>query len=258
MTPRQAEAPTNAECPWDTFDSVWYVDHNYRRMRHDDGLILEKVRDHFARFFTGAADLALGADRVIGVDVGPGANLYPSLAMLPFCDEIHLWEHSASNVDWLEREVGDYAPNWDEFWQDLERHPAYQIDDPRAKLRQVARVHKGSLFDLGNEQFDVGTMFFVAESMTAKPDEFEAAVSQFIRALRPGRPFAAAFMQNSTGYTVAGQRFPAVAVTEADIKKAIGLHQCEVALEPIPLWNPIRDGYDGMVLATGRTADRSQ
>ncbi|CAM5649016.1 hypothetical protein SANTM175S_10556 [Streptomyces antimycoticus] len=55
----------------------------------------------------------------------------------------------------------------------------------------------GSLFDLcsGAERWDLGTMFFVAESITTSLDEFRRGVGCFMSALNPGAPFAAAFME---------------------------------------------------------------
>ena len=54
-------------------------------------------------------------------------------------------------------------------------------------------------------------MFFVAESITEDPAEFHAALARFVGALKPGAPFAAAFMAGSDGYPVAGTRFPGAA-----------------------------------------------
>ena len=71
---------------------------------------------------------------------------------------------------------------------------------------------KGNLFDLPTDRFHVGTMFFVAESITEQADEFELALRAFTRSLKRGAPFAAAFMRNSTGYTVNDRDFPALRV----------------------------------------------
>jgi hypothetical protein len=234
----------NAECAWDEFDPEWYVDHNYRTVREDDRRILQQVRDFFA-----TTDRPLGR----GIDVGAGPNLYPALAMLPLCHEVTLWERSRSNVAWLNREVERFSQSWDAFWNVLLSRPRYaDLDDPRQALRERARVWNGDIFRLGRRQWDVGTMFFVAESITANRGEFQRAVERFIRALKPGAPFAAAFMKNSTGYAVSGHRFPAVAVNERDVEQCLSSLDCQaLKISPIPSVTPLRAGYDGMILALG-------
>lgn len=238
----------NADCSWDTFDAAWYVDHNYRQMRDDDARILQQVRNYFAK--------AAAFTSMHGVDVGSGANLYPSLAMLPFCDEITLWEHSRSNVRWLRQELESYSSTWDSFWNLLcHREPYARLEEPREALHKRARVWQGDLFRLGRRQWDIGTMFFVAESITARRNEFREGVGRFIRALKPGAPFAAAFMKNSLGYTVGSHRFPAVAVTETDIQECLNDLGCQAEITLIPSISPLREGYDGMILALGWAGD---
>jgi hypothetical protein len=78
------------------------------------------------------------------------------------------------------------------------------------------------VFELPASQWDLGTMFFVAESITEAPEEFRAAVAGFIGALRPGAPFAAAFMAGSDGYPVAGTYFPALPITPDDVRLRYG------------------------------------
>jgi len=254
-----AREPANADCSWDSFDPDWYVSHNYRTLRDDDRDILCRVRDFFADAVGDQRDLR-------GIDVGSGANLYPSLSLLPFCREITLWERSRANVRWLEREVRDYAESWDSFWDLLRERECYaRVKDPRAKLAEVARVRHGNVFDLDptgptapgtvlEQPFDIGTMFFVAESITARHSEFTKAVELFIRTLKPDAPFATAFMRHSTGYTVKSERFPAVAVDEAEVKRCFHDLGCHPDVTVIPSIAPLREGYDGMILARGRRA----
>lgn len=245
----QADVTGNADCPWDEFDPEWYVDHNYAEVREDDRRIIQMIRN----FFSGAADQPPGR----GIDVGAGPNLYPTMAMLPLCQEITLWERSRSNVSWLNREVKEYSRSWDDFWDLLARkHPYAQIEDPRQAIRERARVWNGDVYRLGRRQWDIGTMFFVAESITAKRNEFQRAVEHFIRALKPGAPFAAAFMKNSTGYAVSGHRFPAVQVNERDVEKCLSGLECDsLKVSRIPSATPLRTGYEGMILALGRAGN---
>jgi hypothetical protein len=251
QTHAEGSVRRNSEAPWDSFDSLAYLEHNYRTLRDDDRQILLAVREYFARHFREHP-----GPPVPGIDVGAGTNLYPALAMLPWCSEITLLERSAGNVAWLEQQTADYAPNWDAFWQLLAEDPAYAdaVPDPRSRLRRLARVEKGDLFNLAAGRWGIGTMFFVAESLSTAPDEFETAVGRFLGALTPGAPFAAAFMENSKGYDVGTLRFPACPVNEADVRACLVEKAAEVSVRRIEIpGEPLREGYTGMLLAWGRT-----
>ncbi|GAA5195317.1 SCO2525 family SAM-dependent methyltransferase [Rugosimonospora acidiphila] len=230
--------------PWDDFDSAWYLAHNYKTLRFDDREIIERM----------ATFLASSGPGLSGIDVGSGTNLYPSLAMLPSCRSIAMVERARSNVGWLREEIRGYAPTWDPFWGALINAQAdrYKPIEARRLLAERAGVQQGSIFSLPRGRWDIGTMFFVAESITARPDEFERATQSFVRSLRQGAPFAAAFMRHSTGYRVNGLKFPAVSVGEAQVDECLAPVAYDVTVTMIPSGkNPLRDGYDGMILATG-------
>jgi len=258
--PGEAKQALNAEVSWDLFDPAAYIDHNYRFLRSDDAEILHLVRDHFSDHFRGgpAVPESKSDGPVRGIDVGAGANLYPALSMLPWCDEITLFERSAANVDYLRGQRAHYDPNWDEFWAVLCKEDAYGSlpQDPRRRFADVVRVEEGNLFDLDRSpgRWSMGTMFFVAESMSTSYQEFELGVERFLRALIPGAPFAAAFMDGSLGYNVGGQDFPACSVTEAEILSALRpFAQEDVAVTSIGMpGGALRPGYEGMIVACGR------
>src|SRR5690348_5364527 len=92
-TARVAERPSradrsvmrsNAACDWDEFDSDLYVKLNYQELHDDDATILGRVD----RFFEHEASRTRGLQ---GIDVGAGANLYPTLTMLPYCESVTLF-----------------------------------------------------------------------------------------------------------------------------------------------------------------------
>jgi hypothetical protein len=82
----------NDQVDWDSFRAADYYRHNYRHIRSDDRQIVEITRDFFAGHRL--------PDGACGVDVGSGPNLYPAMAMLPFCAGVDLWDASAANIDW--------------------------------------------------------------------------------------------------------------------------------------------------------------
>ncbi|HWC83210.1 MAG TPA: SCO2525 family SAM-dependent methyltransferase [Pseudonocardiaceae bacterium] len=250
----------NGDFPWDEFDTTAYLDHNYTHVREDDREILEIIAAHFARECGGER-----AGTLRGIDLGTGANLYPTLAMLPFCELVTLYEFSASNVSWLREERRGNWPSWrtawQGFWQVLSRMPAYDRatePDMGAKLARHTTVEQGSVFDLqptDDQHFDLGTMFFVAESITKEREEFRSAMRHFLGALRPGAPFAIALMEHSIGYQVGDNHFPATDIDDSAVgqflreQKSTGVKIKRVGTGS----DPVREGYTGMIIVCGRT-----
>lgn len=250
-----------ADAPWNSFSSDDYWRRNYHELQAEDQEIIRLVSHFFIRAFAGRPPARRG------IDVGSGTNLYPALLMLPWTEQILLTDFSASNVDWLRRQLADdSAPwTWGSFWDELQMAKGYnEIGEPRKQLRQAcdsvlgcAGVEQRSVFDLPRAQWDLGSMFFVAESITEEPDEFRAAMEGFVGASEPGAPFAAAFMAGSDGYQVAGTRFPALPITADDVR----LHFTELGASKLSVGllrteHRVRPGYEGMIVATGFTRGR--
>ncbi|MEV0266103.1 SCO2525 family SAM-dependent methyltransferase [Streptomyces sp. NPDC050617] len=241
----------NRDAPWDSFDSQSYMQHNYSALRTDDEEIINVVRDYFSDHFRTNPERP-----VSGIDVGAGANLYPAFSLLPWCDQITLYERSAQNAAWLRNQVPRYDDSWAPFWQVLCKEEEYQdITDPRARFKHSVTVEEGDLFRLPERLRNqgVGTMFFVAESLSTSHREFEGAVAAFIGSLAPGAPFAAAFMENSGGYWVGDDLFPACEVGSAEVEASLDPHATVKTLRRFGLpEGPVREGYTGMILACGR------
>jgi hypothetical protein len=236
----------NADVPWDTFTPDSYKGLHYSFVRKDDRRILEMTRDFFAR-----ADVRRNAK---GIDAGCGPNLYPTLAMLPFCSQITLLDISKGNVSWLRRQQTRPDPSWQQFWEVLCLNAHYQqLTGYKHHLRCSTNVQQGSLFDLPSQSYDIGTMFFVAESLSTDHHEFCDAVRCFVGSLRHEAPFAIAFMRGSEGYRVDEVDFPAVAIDAVDVKNCLeAVATQDLSIIEIPLVDEFRSGYEGMMLALGR------
>ncbi|MFE9673234.1 SCO2525 family SAM-dependent methyltransferase [Streptomyces sp. NPDC006259] len=258
-SPTAAAEKLNADVPWDAFDPDEYIKRNYLEIQPVDRAILTRVRDHFTDHF-----MKHGGRGGSGIDVGAGPNLYPALAMLPWCGRITLLERSEWNLEYLRGQLSGYDANWDQFWEVLEsgadgEGAAYTGlgADPRARFGEaVGKPRRGSLFDLCGKKpaWDLGTMFFVAESITTSLEEFRRGVGCFMGALKGGAPFAAAFMEHSEGYSVGAQEFPARDIDEEEVRTVLGPY-VEADMEVVCLDNPkqlVRHGYTGMILACGR------
>jgi hypothetical protein len=246
-TPTPAPYPsTNDTVDWDLFDSDDYFSHNYKELRHDDAQIIEIV----AKFFA-TCPAPVGRGRAI--DVGTGTNLYPALAMLPFAADVTLFEHSRSNREWLREELIAPALSWRRFWEAMiADRPAYKrVAEPFRELRERTTVVRGNVFKLEATTYDVGTMFFVAESITTRTEEFEQATRWFVHSLMARAPFAAAFMRDSSGYEVGGRGFPACSIKEDDVRRCLATVAHDVTVQRVDS-KDLRSGYDGMIVATGR------
>lgn len=244
----------NRDYPWDDFSSELYFASNYVKLRDDDRQIVGIVRDFFADTIS-HSPLPPGAQ---GIDVGTGANLYPALTMLPFCDSITLYDFSSANVAWLERQHAEGWPSWRKawksFWTLLSKEAAYR-DVPRPKdlLSKRVRIVKGNVLERPvQERWDVGTMFFVAESITGKPEEFLEALDHFFAMLTPNAPFAMAFMEHSTGYLVGDHEYPATDIGLDDVSACLSARADNVKIHPIVGDRPLREGYTRMIVAHGR------
>ncbi|EYT80987.1 hypothetical protein CF54_22230 [Streptomyces sp. Tu 6176] len=238
----------NADAPWSKFDPEVYVDNNYRTPLEADLHIVRLLRDYFSRCFAGSAP-ALAR----GVDVGAGANLYPALSMLPWCEKVLLLEYAPPNIEYLKRQTapGGLGAEWDAFWDVLTEAPAYRGVDPHSRVGEIVRVERANLFDLdGRRRWDIGTMFFVADSMSECPEEFQRGVRCFMEALADGAPFAVAFMKESVGYRVGEHRYPAYRVNEERARQALEPFTAELELHD--LHHVVRPGHEGMILALGR------
>jgi hypothetical protein len=243
----------NKAVQWSDFDAHEYYEINYAAVLPEDVEIIECA----SKFLIEACGPPSRLRRA--VDVGAGTNLYPSLLMLPWAERIVFTEYASGNIEWL-RENLPYAPgrwHWQRFWDLVAELPGYRtVDDPRRRLAAAHEIREQSIFDLPKRTWDLGSMFFVADGMTTVQEEFETAVRTFLAALLPGSPFLMAFMEGSRGYEVRDKPFPSVQITQESL---------EALLAELPVMGasvlrtdksvqPLRPGYDAMLLVTGFAA----
>lgn len=255
MTVRDKTARGNRDYPWDEFSPEDYFKYNYIELRDDDRQIVEWVSDFFVETFSASPRPA----GIRGIDVGTGSNLYPALTMLPFCETVTLFEHSTPNVRWLSEEREQGWPSWDNAWRQFwallrDKGPYRDISNPRAELSGRVRVKQGDVLTVPDEgPWDVGTMFFVAESITGQRGEFLAAVDHFFAMLKANAPFAMAFMEHSAGYHVGRQDYPATDIGTSDVSECLKDRAVEVEIRQLGPGNkPLREHYTGMIVACGR------
>lgn len=248
----------NAQVDWDSFAPQPYWQTNYQTLRNDDQSIIQMV----GAFFSGHFRNIPRAHSLRALDVGSGGNLHPALAMLPWSATITLTDVSEPNLAWL-RSAAAGVPaldergpwDWQPFWAEYARYPGYQqVGDPRAELAIRHDVRRQDVLTLPPQSWDLGTMFFVAESITTDEAEFTAATRAFGRALVPGAPFAAAFMDRAVGYQVANRTFPTVRTVDQErVRAVVAEFSADAVVEPVdvPPHDPEQDGYQGMIVAVG-------
>jgi hypothetical protein len=252
-----SDPPTrNDAARWSDFDADEYYKINYASVLPEDAEIIQCA----SKFLIEACGPPARLKRA--VDVGAGTNLYPSLLMIPWVEHIVFTEYAPRNIDWLRKNL-PHAPgewNWQPFWNLVAELPGYRtIDDPRRRLAAAHEIRQLSIFELPRREWDLGSMFFVADGMTTVKAEFERAVRTFLDALRPGSPFLMAFMEGSEGYDVRDLRFPSVKVTPQSL---------DALLADLPVRGTsvlrtdnsvrrLRSGYDAMLLVTGFVATES-
>jgi len=235
---------------WDAFDSQAYVNQNYGRgILPEDGRIMRFAVDALREL-----DIPPNGIRT-AADVGAGPNLYPGLLLTPYLAEdgsLELIDRSAANLSYLRDAVTNNPPAvWREFEENLRRlgHPT-----SLRKLRAVATVRAGSIFELPAARYDAVMCFFVAESITADRDEFAAALGSLLRSLRPGGVFVTAHMVGSAGYDAGpGVHFPACDLSMAEIEKAyLPYGEFRSVLTSHDDEQAARPGYHGMAAFVGR------
>ena len=246
-----AERSGNADYAWDKFDSEAYFQHYYGEPHPDD--------DRVIRCAVAAMQCIPSAGRGLDIiDIGTGPNLIPFFCALPLARSLTAWEYAPSNVAWLTEELAGeiLRPQWRHFW-DVTR-TAYGQDwalphNPISRLKDMSTITQGSIFDLPAKRWDVATMFFCAESITEKLDEFTSAVAAFARCVKPGGALIAAFLVRSAGYEVGGRRFPVLHLNAETIEATFRHFATEVKAEHIGIVEKeIRSGYSGFVFLTGK------
>lgn len=248
----------NADAGWTAFDPEAYFQHYYGDAHPDDDDLTRLA----ARALCSAPPMG---GRLDVLDVGTGPSLIPLLCAVPRARRLTAWEFAPNNVAWLKRELAApvLRPQWQHFWQVARQAVAARAEraelacpeDPLPWLQAHTQITQGSIFDLPRAQWDAATMFFCAESITSRVDEFETALNAFATAVRPGGLIAAAFLVGSQGYDVAGRRFPAISLGADDIESRLASRLASMSVQRIGLTDrEVRSGYTGALFVSGCTA----
>jgi len=191
------------------------------------------------------------------VEFGAGPNLYPLMLAAAVSRHIVAVEPSTASVAYLRRQLADGPdPSWDEFYRECRTRQPDLPDSLRRALERV-EVRRGTAADVEPDAYDLGSMHFVAESVTEDRDEFRALCARFVGSVRPGAPVVAAFMENMGLYALGdGSRWPGYPVDMDRVADAFASITEDLVVSRIDADETLPDyGYTGMVLLTGRRSD---
>jgi NNMT/PNMT/TEMT family len=240
----------NSDYAWAKFDSEAYFQHYYGDPHPDDDRVIRCAVAAMKRIPRNDHGLDI-------IDIGTGPNLIPFFCAFPRARSLTAWEYAESNVAWLEAELERPAlrPQWTHFWNVTRAEYGDQWplpENPTPHLKAITTITRGSVFDLPERRWDAATMFFCAESITEKPDEFTKAIAAFARCVKAGGALAAAVLVRSAGYEVSGRRFPVLNVTAETAEATFSQFATNVDAERIGIVEKeIRSGYSGFVFLTG-------
>lgn len=238
---------------WQEFGTEEYVRRNYGKMiLPEDQQIIDFAVKELAALGVAPNSLAKVAD------IGAGPNLYPSLLISPYVKpdgRLDVVDFVQANLEYQKKVLCDGDAEGLETWDKFEMYMqniGHNAD--MAKVRRVANVMRGSVFEQPQAAYDAIMSFFVTDSITDDKAVFDQATASLVGALKPNGIFIVAHMVGSRGY-FAGERafFPAVNLSiddiEAEYQKYGTFKSHLVTHDNQPA---SRKGYKGMAVLVGK------
>ena len=241
---RAAPPRPNADVAWDDFDTAGYVLDNYATLHDLDRRIIADLSPYYRSLLPGSLNSSL--------DIGTGPNIYPLMLAAAASRRLESLERSASNVAYLRRARREGAdPCWTPFWQLCRQlDPALPAD-----LDEVLRgltTHQGDALAGPPGQYDLVSMFFVAESVTGGRDEFEQLSLRFVAAAAPGGHLVAAYMAGMPKYELGGKTLPSFPLDRHTLEAVMGPVTRQLRIWELPPDPTLPYQHDGVLLLTAR------
>ncbi|MGR7002965.1 hypothetical protein ACU686_41655 [Yinghuangia aomiensis] len=235
---------------WNAFDPEAYSAHNYATLRADDKYVMTRAAEFF-----GSAGMAGGAH---AVDVGPGANLYPRADPASVQPQHHRCGSTRLQQCRLAAQPGrGVRPHVGRLLGHARR--ASDAQRRRRPARRARRTRRGGP---GQPVRPAARALGPRHHVLRRGihDHAERRIRKGRTQLRRRAAPRRALRRGVRGelrscYSVAARPFPAVRVGSGEVRSALAGCAEDVAVERIGLldvrW---RDGYTGMVFATGRAS----
>lgn len=203
----------NADADWDSWPVEEYLAENYRVLHPGDAAVIA----HHSAFYR---ELEPGVLRRT-VEIGTGPNLYPLMLAAAASRRIDALDTSAANLTYLKHQLR-HGPDvsWYEFYAECRRFNP-RLPASLADALSAVRPRHGDAMSVTPGRYDLASMHFVAESVTADRTEFHELCDAFVHAVRPGGYLVAAFMANMPTYRLGdGSTWPAYPVDAGAVRAA--------------------------------------
>lgn len=240
------EPRRNADADWDAWPVEQYLTENYRTLHPSDAAVIAAHSRLYRRIEPGSLRTT--------VEFGAGPNLYPLLLAAAASRHIDAVEPGTAGVAYLRAALDDGPePSWQPFYAECRRHNPALPATMREALSRV-QVHRAPLTAPPAAPYDLASMHFVAESVTAEPAEFRSLCAGFVAAVRPGGYLVAAFMAGMPTYRLGdGSVWPGLPVTAGILREVFEplVDDLEIAVIPRDTTLPTY-GDDGMLVLHAR------
>lgn len=238
--------PRNADADWNAWPVAPYLAVNYRVLHPADAAVIA----HHSAFYR---ELEPGSLRRTA-EIGAGPNLYPLMLAAAASRHIDAIEVSTASLAYL-RDQLRHGPDasWYAFYAECRRLNRY-LPASLTDALAVVRPRHGDAMSAAPGRYDLVSMHFVAESVTADRTEFHELCDAFVRAVRPGGYLVAAFMANMPSYRVdEGPTWPAYPVDAEAVRGAFTPHVEILRLAEIDRDETLPNyGDTGMIVLHGR------
>jgi hypothetical protein len=240
---------------WDAFDPQRYVDHYFGQTDVDNDAWFELVCD---------ATLLLKQDsdrhHASALEVGSGPVLLTIILATVICEHVDVCELGSQNRAYLQTmlQLPEYPKVWTSYLQRLDRRGIEYPQSPRSLSRIVTLTGRSNFRDLSPESYDHVSMHFVTESATNSHEEFLAGTRAALQLARPGGTFLFSFMEGLANAYDFGtsQAFPSVAVSSADVQKALAPVADDIRLTHTSrrITQDRTGPYKGIIVAAGQAS----
>ncbi len=243
---------------WTHFDPVAYLDEYYGDLGPENLALLEFMAETYELLPKGGTLL----------DFGGGPTLYPLISAANRVDEIHFADYLEANLEEVRRWIlcDPTAFDWNPFIRKAIELESGQIcseesvDQRAAELRQLITrlircdASKPSPIPELERPYDIVLTNFCAESATDDHDQWRSYMANITSVLKPRGWLVISALKGATQYAVGPHSFPAVDISEHDLRnllKDMGFEGAKVRVRSVPADRPTRD-YKGLMLAVAQ------
>lgn len=228
---------------WTQFDPQKYLKNNYIQLHEEDKRIITLL----AAFYQKVPRLKLACE------IGVGPNLYPLMAALPVTKKIEAIDYTTNNLLYLRKQKIHIDAFWNIYWKLFQKESNRYYVDLKTNFQSKTIIRKGNIYSLPKERFDLSSMHFCAESITADKNQFVNACHRFIFSVKHNGYLVASFMENSKNYYVESTLFPSFPINKRILKQVFEPYTTNLVIHRIhKAKKALRQGYTGMLLLTAQ------